>query len=186
MLKHELRKHYTIKRKQLELDGLLEKNVKISNRLLELPIWKFSFFHTFLSITAKKEVDTEPILTLLQGKDKNIVLPKMIGSDGLENFLLTDDLVLLKNKWGIPEPKDGILVPEEKLDVVFVPLLAYDQKGNRVGYGKGFYDRFLQKCREDVIKVGLSYFGPETIIEDVEDTDIPLSYCVTPEKIYAF
>ena len=86
---------------------------------------------------------------------------------------------------GIPEPVSGIAILPEILDVVFVPLLAYDEKGHRIGYGKGFYDRFLKKCRPDTIFVGLSFFGPEPQI-DFEATDVPLHYCVTPEGILDF
>ena len=90
------------------------------------------------------------------------------------------------NKWGIPEPVNGIEIPATQLDVVFIPLLAFDEKGNRIGYGKGFYDRFLNECKEDVIKVGLSFFEATTTIEDTNANDIPLDFCVTPEKIYRF
>jgi 5-formyltetrahydrofolate cyclo-ligase len=70
--------------------------------------------------------------------------------------------------------------------VVFVPLLGYDVQGNRVGYGKGFYDAFLSQCKKDVVKIGLSFFEPEQEITDVLNTDIRLDYCVTPTTVYSF
>lgn len=185
MLKHEIRDLFRTNRNLLSTETLELKSIEISNRLLEAPIWEFSFFHLFLPIANKKEIDTQSILTLLQGKDKNVVLPKVNGQE-LMHFLLTDDTVLKKSKWGIPEPIDGIEIDEKKIDVIFIPLLAYDLKGNRVGYGKGFYDRFLEKCRPDSIKVGLSVFEPITEISDVNGNDIPLNYCATPDKIYEF
>lgn len=185
MLKHEIREFFKAKRDLLSTEALELKSLEISNRLLELPIWKFSFFHLFLPIINQKEIDTQPILTLLQGRDKNIVLPKVTG-DELQHFLLTDDTPFKKSKWGIPEPIDGIKIDEKKIDVIFVPLLAYDLKGNRVGYGKGFYDRFLEKCRPDAVKIGLSVFEPIAKISNLASNDIPLNYCVTPEKIYEF
>jgi 5-formyltetrahydrofolate cyclo-ligase len=72
------------------------------------------------------------------------------------------------------------------LDVVFIPLLAFDEKGNRVGYGKGFYDRFLAKCRPETVKIGLSFFEATPEITDVSPDDIRLDWCVTPEKVYSF
>ncbi|MDP5026727.1 MAG: 5-formyltetrahydrofolate cyclo-ligase, partial [Flavobacterium sp.] len=85
-----------------------------------------------------------------------------------------------------PEPIDGLEVPDAKIDVVFVPLLAYDKQGNRVGYGKGFYDNFLNKCKPETIKIGLSFFPPEEKIDDVSESDVKLDFCVTPDAIFSF
>lgn len=165
---------------------LLDADLSIANNLLRLPVWKFSNYHIFLSISEKNEIDTTPILSIIQGKDKNIIVPKMNENDTLSNYLLTDNTKLIKNKWNVPEPIDGIEISEKKLDVVFVPLLAFDKTGHRVGYGKGFYDRFLSNCKPDVIKIGLSHFEAVEKISDVDDNDIALNYCVTPTKIYSF
>jgi len=154
--------------------------------MLKLPIWRSDYFHLFLPIAEKKEIDTTFVLSILQGKDKNIVLPKMEDDGVLKHYLLTDNTRLQKNKWNIPEPVDGIEVPTNKIDVVFIPLLAFDKYGNRVGYGKGYYDRFLAQCRSDVKKIGLSLFEAEEIITDFNEDDIALDYCVTPTKIYSF
>ena len=186
MTKSELRKNYRNKRKLLNSDSIANNSLEISNRLLRLPIWDFSFYHIFLSITKNYEIDTSYIITILQGKDKNTIIPKTVPGNQLENYLLTDSTLLKPNKLNIPEPIDGIEIHENKIDVVFVPLLAYDKKGNRVGYGKGYYDSFLVKCRSDVIKVGLSFFEPEKAIEDISEHDVPLDYCVTPNTIYKF
>jgi 5-formyltetrahydrofolate cyclo-ligase len=84
----------------------------------------------------------------------------------MTHYLLTDSTTIKKNPYHIPEPIDGIEVPDAKIDVVFVPLLAYDKQGNRVGYGKGFYDNFLSKCKPETIKIGLSFYPPEDKIEN--------------------
>ncbi len=187
MLKHELRENYKIKRSHLSLDEISENSIRLVNNLIQIPIWDFFYFHTFLSISKNKEVDTVPLITLLQGKDKNIVVPKVIGSNSMQHYLLTDSTTLKLNKWSILEPEEGIEVPEEKIDVVFVPLLAFDLLGNRVGYGKGFYDTFLAKCRPETLKIGLSLFDVEQeTIGDVHENDIKLDYCVTPEKTFSF
>ena len=103
----------------------------------------------------------------------------------LTHFLLTDSTALQLNAYGIPEPIEGIEVAVEKLDVVFVPLLAFDHHGNRVGYGQGFYDRFLKQCRPDAIKIGLSFFDPLDSIETNEN-DVRLDMVVTPNQVYNF
>jgi 5-formyltetrahydrofolate cyclo-ligase len=71
------------------------------------------------------------------------------------------------------------------VQVVLVPLLAYDGKGNRLGFGKGHYDTFLGSLPHSVIKIGLSFFPPEDTLP-VEPHDIPLNYCITPEQVWAF
>lgn len=186
MLKKDLRLHYTALRKDVSPQSLSNFSLSIANKLLGLPIWDFNYYHIFLPISSKNEVDTSFILSILQGKDKNIVLPKIQGEHSLQHILLTDNTRLVANSWGVPEPIEGVEVPVKKIDVVFVPLLAFDEIGNRVGYGKGFYDSLLQECKSDVLKIGLSIFTAEVKINDVNTNDIPLDYCVTPEKIYSF
>ena len=102
------------------------------------------------------------------------------------NYLLTDNTVIKKSAWGIPEPVDGIEIDDRKIDVVFVPLLAFDKQGNRVGYGKGFYDNFLANCKPETLKIGLSFFEAENEILGIYEGDIKLDYCVTPKRIYKF
>ncbi|MFQ3350745.1 MAG: 5-formyltetrahydrofolate cyclo-ligase, partial [Candidatus Arcticimaribacter sp.] len=126
------------------------------------------------------------IITLLQGKDKEIVVPKITGETRLKHFLLTDQTRFKKNVWGIPEPVPGIEIDVPKIDVVFVPLLAFDSKGSRIGYGKGFYDRFLASCKPNCIKIGLSLFEENKIDFVSETTDIGLDYCVTPDQVYSY
>lgn len=187
MEKAALRLKYLEKREALSFDEVESKSLEIANKCLELPIWQHSNYHIFLSITDKGEINTEYLLHILQGKDKNIVVPKTnFKTQTLSHFLLTDNTIIKKNKWGIPEPEDGIPFPEEKIDVVFVPLLAFDKIGNRVGYGKGFYDRFLNLCSPDVIKIGLSLFDAVEENISVHDSDVPLNFCITPKIVYRF
>jgi 5-formyltetrahydrofolate cyclo-ligase len=187
MNKNELRQKYKALRNQLSTEEIEDKSLAIANRLLQLNIWEKTYFHLFLTIEEQKEVDTEFILQILAGKDKEIVVSKSdFKTHEMTHYLLTDNTKFKKNEYNIPEPIDGLEVLVSKIDVVFVPLLAIDKNGNRVGYGKGFYDNFLAKCREDVIKIGLSFFEPEEIIDDVFKTDIRLDYCVTPFGINNF
>jgi 5-formyltetrahydrofolate cyclo-ligase len=194
MNKKDLRKKYKELREQLSVDEIEAKSMAIANRLLQLDtipngrqVWEQTYFHLFLSIEEQKEVDTEFILQILAGKDKEIVVAKSnFKTLEMTHYLLTDNTKFQKNEYNIYEPVDGLEVPVSKIDVVFVPLLAYDKKGNRVGYGKGFYDKFLSKCREDIIKIGLSFFEPEDAIAAVSQTDIRLDYCVTPMTVYNF
>lgn len=187
MFKKELRSKYKALRKQLSENEIEEMSLAISNNLLKLNIWDKNYFHVFLPIVEHQEVDTELILHLLSGKDKEILISKSnFETRIMTHYLLTDSTKIKKNEYGIPEPVDGIEVPSKKVEVVFVPLLAFDKKGHRVGYGKGFYDKFLSECNAETIKIGLSFFEAEDEIEDVFENDIRLDYCVTPKKIYVF
>ncbi len=185
--KEELRPKYKALRKLLSENDIEEMSLAVANKTLTLPIWEKTYFHIFLPITEHHEVNTEFILHLLSGKDKEIIVSKAdFSTRNMTHFLLTDNTKIKKNEYGIPEPVDGIEVPSTKIDVVFVPLLAFDKKGHRVGYGKGFYDKFLSECKPDTIKIGLSFFEPEELIADVFESDIKLDYCVTPDSIHAF
>ena len=187
MYKKELRQKYKALRRELSLEEIESNSLSIANKLLQLDIWDRLYFHLFLTIEEQKEINTEFILQVLAGKDKEIVVAKTdFNSIQMTHYLLTDNTKFKKNEYNIPEPVDGIEVPVSKIDVVFVPLLAFDNKGNRVGYGKGFYDKFLSQCQPETIKIGLSFFEAEEEIIDVYTDDIRLDYCVTPNKIYTF
>ena len=186
MLKKQLRLTYSGLRSELSGNTREQFSLKIANLCLQLPVWKKRLFHIFLSIPKRNEIDTSFLLTVLQGKDKDIAVPKVSGKGELIHFLMTDATAFKNNQWGIPEPVSGIRVTPQQVDVVFLPLLAFDLKGYRVGYGGGFYDRFLAECRKDMVKVGLSFFEPVSEISDLNPLDVPMDYCVTPEKIYSF
>ena len=187
MTKTELRTQYKALRKNLSETEIEEMSLAIANSVLALDIWDKTYFHVFLPIEEQKEVNTEFLLHLLSGKDREIVISKAdFATRKMTHFLLTDNTKIKKNDYNIPEPVDGIEVPSSKIQVVFVPLLAFDTSGNRVGYGKGFYDQFLAECQPETIKIGLSFFEAETNITDVFEKDIRLDFCITPKNSYRF
>lgn len=113
------------------------------------------------------------------------VYPVMKGHE--LNPVQTDaDTSFVKNNMDIDEPVDGVPIDPEKIDMIFVPLIIADISGNRVGYGKGFYDRFLKQCRKNIVTIGFCYFEPVQEISDVFHEDVPLNYCVTPQACYPF
>lgn len=184
--KKEIRAIYKQKRALLDHLTIENLSIDIANQLLKVPIWEKNVFHLFLTNKKQKENDTTFIIQILMGKNKEIVIPKMNKNHSLSHYLLTDNTKLFTNKYGIPEPINGILIPPNTLEVVFVPLLVYDFSGNRIGYGKGIYDQFLKDCNPNIVKIGLSFFEPETLFECIEDHDEKLDYVVTPNKIYQF
>ena len=187
MTKTELRLKYKSLRNTLSTSDIETQSLAIANQLLKLTIWDLTYYHLFLTIAEHKEIQTDFILHILHAKDKEVVVSKSdFKTQRMSNFLLTDNTKIKKNNWGIPEPVNGIEVNNSKIDVVFVPLLAFSKQGHRVGYGKGFYDNFLGKCKPETIKVGLSLFEAEDVVEGITENDVKLDYCVTPNNIYAF
>lgn len=187
MSKEALRISLSRKRKKLTPEQVTKKSLAIANRVKNLPIWDKSFYHVFLSIAVKNEVGTDFLLHLLQGRDKNVVISKSdFSTKEMSHFLLTDATVIKENSYGIPEPQSGIPITIDQLDVVFVPLLGFDATGNRLGYGGGFYDRFLAACRPDCLKIGLSLLDQMEARIPAEETDVKLDTVVTPDKVIQF
>ena len=131
MNKKELRLKYKELRQNLSENEIDAMSLQIANTILKLDIWNKTYFHVFLPIEEQKEVNTEFVLHVLQGKDKEVVVSKAdFDTREMIHFLLTDNTRIKKNEYNIPEPLDGIEVPTHKIDVVFVPLLAYDKFGS--------------------------------------------------------
>ena len=93
-------------------------------------------------------------------------------------------ILIVLNRRTMTMKKNGIVF-NGKIDVVILPLLAYDLEGNRIGYGKGFYDNFISNLELEPLKIGISYFSPEKSLES-NNHDINLDYCITPNQIFSF
>ncbi len=186
MLKNELRLGFLHRRQKLTETRYGWASKKIAGQCLILPLWDLKRFHIFLPVKAKKEVDTSYLIRALRQRDKEVVVPRVEGPGQLSHFLVDPKTNYKNNKWGIPEPVDGREVSPDSLDVVFLPLLAFDAAGYRVGYGGGYYDRFLGACKTKPITVGLSFFEPVPAITDLHGQDLKMQYAVTPEHIYEF
>ena len=183
--KKKLRLEYI--KKRLSISDFERKlwSKEIANQCLKIPIWHKNIFHIFLPIQKKKEVDTYPLVSLIRKKNKKIIIPKINGLD-LNHYLYESNILIQKNNLGIPEPLSGLKVKINLIEVVFVPLIIVDKLGNRVGYGKGYYDRFLKNCRDDVIKIGVSLFEPVKSISDITRNDVALNYAITSNGIFNF
>lgn len=192
MKKAALRKEFLQKRKDADEHWLIENNALIAQNLEKYVRENhFKTLHTFLPQLGSREIDTFSIIESL-----GIVFPAMRmaapwiipGTREMKHYLVTPETHLVLNQWKIPEPDpltSGQIHPAD-IDIVLVPLLAFDTKGYRVGYGGGYYDRFLPQTRPDCLKMGLSLFEKTDEIEDVDPFDIPLDACITPKGITAF
>ncbi len=189
MTKQQLRIIFKEKRKSLTLQEIGKFNDLIFNNFKKLELPFINCVHTYLASLKLCEPDTARIIRHLQLKNPflKIGVPKIdIRSGILMNYYFDKGVEMIQNTFGIEEPKKGDLIPETEIDLILIPMLAFDKKGNRVGFGKGYYDKFLSHCKPAALKIGLSFFEPVDKIEDIITVDIPLDFCVTPKKNYLF
>ena len=174
MTKNEARKKYKDIRNLISDDLLGMASSSICKQLSEFDIVGKTV-HVFLPIKRKKEVNLWEFIHHCHAEKVTVCTSVSdFNTHSMRTIILTPETELLENIWSIPEPVNGKEISAKEIDLVIVPLLYADADGNRVGYGKGFYDRFLAECRADVQKVGVNYFAPKEVIEDFEDTDIRL------------
>ena len=190
MNKTSIRKTYLERRKNLSRSQYWILNGKIVEQIASINWSQFKVVHLFLPISDNKEIDTFSILEYFKEHEPGlqVVIPRTdFEKTEMENILFDPVYTILgRNKYGIPEPIHGRVIAPHHIDAVIMPLLAFDVDGNRVGYGKGFYDRFLDSCRPDTRKIGLSFFEPLERVEDINGFDKRLDACITPERIWEF
>jgi 5-formyltetrahydrofolate cyclo-ligase len=180
-----LRSHYKKKRLSLTKQEVNHLSQRVCKQLDKLNIWKLKHYHIFISISKYNELDTSFIINKLKSEKKNIVVPKILNNE-LVHIAINDQTEFSINEYGIKEPNNGNSFIIENLDLIFIPLLAYDLEGHRVGYGKGYYDRFLKLTNKSSLKIGLSFFDPINKIQDIDNNDVKLDYCITPTQIHKF
>lgn len=186
--KAELRTLYKEKRRQLEpaqWRQLSEKVVK--HALVYLAVRpQIQHIHVFLPIKRLYEIDTLPLIDVLAQKGKAIYTSiSDHDKQQMKTIRVAADHDYKEDKYGIPVPTTWEKGDEAMVQLIFIPLLAYDLKGHRLGYGKGFYDRFLSQFPKEVVKAGLSLFTPEDKIP-TEPHDVPLDICINPDGVRTF
>ena len=186
MYKAEIRKQETKKRQELSREQVYELSEKLLGQFTTVDLSVVKTLHIFLPIAEKNEPDTFLFIEWLKIHHPQIKI--IVPRADFKTSLMTHhhykgQQELLKSSFNILEP-----VNEEEhqgeIDLVLVPLLAFDDRGYRVGYGKGFYDRFLNE--RDTLKVGLSFFKSVGIIADTHENDIRLDLCITPDQVIYF
>ncbi len=189
MLKAAVRIEYKNKRVALSHKevAIFQDLLLIQFQSMSLPFLQMA--HTYLPLYDRNEPDPMPLVDWLRfgNPGMKVAVSKIDTSHNeLIHVLQDDETQYEQNAYGIPEPISGEEIQADAFDLIFVPLLAYDHLGNRVGYGKGYYDRFIAKTKAGAIKVGLSYFSPVDSIDDIEFFDKKIDFCITPDRVYAF
>ncbi|HPH47325.1 MAG TPA: 5-formyltetrahydrofolate cyclo-ligase [Chryseolinea sp.] len=190
MTKEELRKIYLQKRRSLSSAEYEQLSAEVcENFFNHVDLSSIEFLHIFIPIEKNKEPNTWFIIDRLQKRfpEINVVVPRVNHqTEEMENFIFEGKDQLQMNTWEIPEPKEGKEVKAEQIEMVLIPLVTFDHLGHRVGYGKGFYDKLLGKCKPDCKRIGLSLFEPVEKIDDINPHDKKLQSCITPIKVSNF
>jgi 5-formyltetrahydrofolate cyclo-ligase len=190
MTKAEIRKLYLQKRTGLSEGEYIQCNYRLCEQFFaHIDLSFIKVIHTFIPIEKHHEPNTWLIIDRLRREHPHIrlSLPRVNNQTAeMENFYFEGLHQLKTNTWGIQEPKQGVPTEPDNIDLVLVPLLAFDLTGHRVGYGKGFYDKFLSLCKPSCQRLGISLFPPIDKIDDVWAEDQPLTAAVTPDEILRF
>lgn len=189
MLKKELRKIYRQKRDALTASEKMKFDDLILIQLQTVDLPFIDRVLSFYPLDDRNEINTFSITDYLHFKNPSleIAYPRThIATSTMVAVACNADTPFEENEYNIPEPVGDVIIAADELDLVLLPLLTFDERGFRLGYGKGYYDRFLKDCRQDCLKIGLSYFEPVQAIEDANDFDVPLDLCITPHQVYVF
>ena len=183
-----IRKSFSNRRNLLNYDDFEKRTKLLIKKTIELITQvQPKCVHCFLPIESKLEINTFPIIEFCLSQDIQVVVPVTNFSDNtMKSANFNFNTLLTAKKYNIPEPINPSIVNDEIIDFVITPLLAFDLNGFRVGYGKGFYDRFFNLINPKSYKVGLSLFDPIIEIKDVNEHDICLTHCITSDEIYTF
>ena len=182
MLKQDILK----KRESLKLEEIQKKSSEIRSSLYSLPIFKAAKNIMFY-LSFNNEVDTQVIIKeLLIKKEKTIIVPFVLKNNPILQLSELKNFNELEPKtFGILEPKKSYIreFNHEKLDIVLIPGMVFDIKGHRIGYGYGYYDRFLKKLKSHKKKIGLAYDFQVFDKIPEEQHDVPVDIIVTETRI---
>lgn len=182
MNKEELREVMRKKRRELSPEFIKKASDNISDALINLSCIK-NAKHITVYLSAFKEPDTFSLIEKLLSDGKRISVPV----SNTDTFTITPSLIksldrLKKGTYGISEPKEIISVPIDKIDVALIPGIAFSDSGDRLGFGKGYYDRFLEEFKG--VKIGVGYDFQIIDAIPVSEHDIGMDMIVTEKRIY--
>lgn len=186
MNKKELRRLIISRRDQLKDEEILAKSHQIAERLFRLPAYREAETVMFF-ISFDSEVVTKPMVENALAEGKTVLAPRARTrtKELIPSRILDWEEDLAPGAYGIPEPKEERLCPHYPgdIDLLIVPGVAFDRKGNRLGYGGGYYDRFFPLLRSDVPLVALAFAVQIVPSVPVEDWDRPVDFVITEKEV---
>ncbi|MBN2127634.1 MAG: 5-formyltetrahydrofolate cyclo-ligase [Candidatus Diapherotrites archaeon] len=181
-LKQKLRNEFIEKRKSIPAKKRKQKSKLIAEKLFSLPEFlnakKIMVYHSF-----KEEVETDLIIQKAHETGKEVFVPDIHDAENcLMNCVkIEKETELEMDCFGICKPKKQELIHPKELDLVIVPGIAFDLNGNRLGWGKGYFDRFLKKCKKCIF-IGLAF--EEQITEKIpaDEMDVKINIIITEKQ----
>lgn len=184
-LKKELRNYYLEFRKKVDAEEISKSILPLFSDWLKT--FTFKTFGSYRPIQHLNELNLDIFEKEILSQNKNAIIAYPTVEDDRMNFYTENDVSFFqKNKWNIDEIQNGTLVSAEEFDVIICPLLVCDKKGYRLGYGKGFYDRYLSKVKSNCLKIGIGCFEPIETMPEIYPHDIPLNIYFSPNRVYFF
>jgi len=179
MIKYQLRQRCIKKRISLGQDYITDKSEIITSKFLASDDYKNSE-SIFIYISTDYEVNTKQIIKQSLQDNKTVLVPVLINKTEMAAAKIDSNTIFIKNRYNIDEPREKNIY-NKKTDIVVCPGLCFSENGDRIGYGGGFYDRFLEKHKYSV-KIGLSFdeFIYNTL--PIEQHDIKMDIIITPSK----
>ncbi|WAM32917.1 5-formyltetrahydrofolate cyclo-ligase [Caldicellulosiruptor morganii] len=182
MQKKKIRKIIGVKRKLVKSKRKLKLDIMVYNKLKNL-LSELDFSTVFIYMSLPDEVDTSRIINYLIAKGKRICVPKVVDREKMIAAEYRKDSKLKRNRFGIVEPEETLEVEPSDIDICIVPLLAFDRSLNRIGFGKGYYDRFLKEVSPSCLKAGIAYYFQRVPKIFAEMHDVELDIIVTDKII---
>jgi len=179
-MKNQLKESILEKRNSLSKEDILEKSNQIKNNLFNLKHYKNSKTIMFF-VSINSEINTHDMIRESL-KNKTIIVPKVEHHEIEPSVIIDFDNLVPSGKFGIFEPIEAMKVAYKNIDLILVPGIVFDNLGYRIGYGYGYYDKFLKKVPK-ALKIGLAYDCQ--VVEKIpnEMHDIPVDIIVTEERI---
>ena len=162
---------------------ILEKSSKIKNSLFSLEQYMNSktvmFFVSFGNEASTHEMIKESL------RNKTVIVPKVMHHEIEPSVIIDFDNLIPTGKFSIPEPIEIMKIAYKNIDLVLVPGIAFDKEGYRLGYGFGFYDKFLKKVPK-AVKIGLAF--DFQVVDKVprEEHDVPVNIIVTDKRVVEY
>ena len=179
-MKNQIKEAILEKRNSLTKEEILEKSKKIEENFFNTEQYRKSktimFFVSFGS-----EANTHEMIRNSLGK-KNVVIPKVLEHEIEPSIIIDFDNLVSSGKFGILEPIEPMKIAYKNIDLVIVPGIAFDSDGHRIGYGFGYYDKFLKKVPK-AVKIGLCF--DFQIVEKIprEEHDVAVDFIVTEKRV---